>query len=191
MHFIFFFLFFYYYLLSYLKSLMFDYVQTKQDNLNNGGVSISNNAVNTKTETTETPPVSSTFPTSSNTRTNAGTSSNISPKPVGQSSNSNMSVSTSGISNNNNKEKDKELVSASTTSPTSPVKGKGNINQQIHQRTSSTSSTHAQQLNAPLSQLSPHELLIRCTKKEEEIQTLLVNLIKKISLVSFYLINKC
>jgi hypothetical protein len=64
-------------------------------------------------------------------------------------------------------------MSASTISPTSPVKGKGSMNQQIHQRTSSTSSTHTQ-LNVPLSQLPPHELLIRCTKKEEEIQTLLV-----------------
>lgn len=43
-----------------------------------------------------------------------------------------MSVSTSGI-NNNNKEKEKEPLSASTTSPTSPVKGKDNITQQIHQ----------------------------------------------------------
>jgi hypothetical protein len=88
-----------------------------------------------------------------------------------------MSISTSGI--NNNKEKEKDPMSASTTSPASPVKGKGSMNQQIHQRTSSTSSTHTQQLNVPLSQLSPHELLTRCTKKEEEIQTLLVNCIKK------------
>ncbi|RIA87021.1 hypothetical protein C1645_740414 [Glomus cerebriforme] len=157
--------------------------KAKQDNLNSGGISNNSNAVAFKAETTETLPLavptlltsmqSNKFTTNSNnlnTRASASTSANVPPKVVGQSNN--MSVSTSGI-NNNSKEKEKDSMSASTTSPTSPVKGKGSMNQQIHQRTSSTSSTHTQQLNVPLSQLPPHELLIRCTKKEEEIQTLL------------------
>ncbi|CAI2166931.1 16316_t:CDS:2 [Funneliformis geosporum] len=148
----------------------------KQDNPNGVGIPNASN----KTEMIPLPalptlPMKPNIGNNSNfragTSTSASSNSNIPPKTTGQSGSNNISISTSEI--NRNKDKEKDPMSASTTSPTSPVKGKGMQQQQIHQRTSSISSTYTQQPSTPMSQIPPQELFVRYTKKEEEIQTLL------------------